>query len=111
MGRVLFEDAQFPYPEYLDLECIVAIFSLNLDFCLGNSLKYLWRLGEKGIIFGVGKRQKIQEDLEKSLWYLDRYLIESTHRHYEIFPWVYSLQATIQNELRDIEKFRTTFKK
>ncbi len=43
------------------VECIQIVEHMN--FCLGNSIKYIWRAGEKG--------DKI-EDLKKARWYLDR---------------------------------------
>ena len=44
-------------------ECIDIIEDLNLNFCLGSALKYIWRLGEKN--------DEINE-LEKAVWYLQR---------------------------------------
>ena len=35
----------------------------HFNFCLGNTIKYIWRAGEKGATV---------EDLKKSRWYLDR---------------------------------------
>ena len=43
-------------------EAIKVIDAHNLDFCLGNVLKYILRAGKKG--------DKIQ-DLKKALWYLN----------------------------------------
>lgn len=43
------------------IECITV--TEHMSFCLGNSVKYIWRAGEKG--------DKI-EDLKKARWYLDR---------------------------------------
>ncbi len=43
------------------VECIQI--TEHMNFCLGNSLKYLWRASLKGT--------KI-EDLEKAIWYIKR---------------------------------------
>lgn len=96
LGVEIFEASNFHYPEYLKLECIEAVIKLNLDFCLGNCFKYLWRLGEKENFFGFQRRKKIKEDLGKALWYMDRYLAECEIRHCEVFPWVHSLRHVIQ---------------
>lgn len=53
------------------LECIDSMLAVlgvrgTIDFCLGNSYKYLWRHKLKG---------KPEEDLEKAQWYVDRAVI------------------------------------
>jgi hypothetical protein len=47
------------------LECIEAIEALGIgpEFCRGNALKYLWRLGRKGDAL---------EDAKKAQWYINR---------------------------------------
>lgn len=45
------------------IECIDITQEMN--FCLGNVLKYIWRAGKKD-------PKKHIEDLEKAAWYLDR---------------------------------------
>jgi iron-sulfur cluster repair protein YtfE (RIC family) len=45
-------------------EAIKVIEAWDLDFCLGNVVKYLSRAGKKS--------DKKVEDLEKALWYLSR---------------------------------------
>ena len=45
------------------IECIEI--TKHLNFCLGNALKYIWRVG-----FG-GKEDNIQ-DLKKAIWYLNK---------------------------------------
>lgn len=45
------------------IECIQI--TEHMNFCLGNTLKYIWRAGEK-----VGASEL--EDLKKARWYLDR---------------------------------------
>lgn len=43
------------------VECITV--AEHFNFCLGNTIKYIWRAGEKGDAL---------EDLKKARWYLDR---------------------------------------
>lgn len=47
------------------IECIEMIERLGLGYCLGNTLKYLWRLGRK---------DDFDLDLQKARWYLDRWI-------------------------------------
>lgn len=44
-------------------EVIDIIEDFNLNFCLGNAIKYILRAGKKG---------ELKEDLEKAVWYLNR---------------------------------------
>ena len=46
-------------------EAIKVIEAWGLDFCLGNTLKYISRAGKKN-------PDKTIEDLEKAKWYLER---------------------------------------
>lgn len=46
-------------------EAIKVIEAWELDFCLGNVVKYISRAGKKG-------EWKHREDLEKAAWYLNR---------------------------------------
>jgi Protein of unknwon function (DUF3310) len=46
-------------------EAIKVIEACELDFCLGNSIKYILRAGKKDA-------DKEIQDLEKAKWYLDR---------------------------------------
>jgi hypothetical protein len=46
-------------------EAIKVIEAWNLNFHLGNVVKYLSRAGKKG---------SAKEDLEKAKWYLERYI-------------------------------------
>ena len=46
------------------IEAIDVIEAWNLDFCLGNTIKYISRAGRKS--------DKVLEDLEKAAWYLNR---------------------------------------
>lgn len=54
-------------------ECIELV--EQLDFCLGNVVKYVWRHEQKG---GV-------EDLKKARWYLHRYGCKNGY--WNIFPY------------------------
>ncbi len=47
------------------LETINIIEDFQLNFCLGNAIKYILRAGKKG---------ERQEDLQKAMWYLQREL-------------------------------------
>ncbi len=47
------------------IEVIDAIEDWNLNFCLGNAIKYIARCAYKG---------HKKEDLEKAIWYLNREL-------------------------------------
>lgn len=44
-------------------EAIKVIEAHNLNFCLGNSIKYILR---------AGKKDNIIQDLEKAMWYIQR---------------------------------------
>ena len=46
-------------------EAIKVIEAWELDFCLGNTIKYISRAGKK-------EPEKVIEDLEKAKWYLER---------------------------------------
>jgi hypothetical protein len=47
------------------IESIDVIEAFELDFCLGNAVKYILRSGKK-------PDQPIERDLEKAIWYLNR---------------------------------------
>lgn len=51
------------------LEPIEVIEKWNLGFCLGNTIKYIARAGKKNF-----SREGTIEDLEKAIWYLNRYI-------------------------------------
>jgi hypothetical protein len=48
-------------------EVIDIIEDQNLGFCLGNAIKYILRAGKKD-------ESKTKEDLEKAIWYINRYI-------------------------------------
>jgi hypothetical protein len=50
------------------IECIEI--TEHMNFCLGNSIKYIWRAGLKNNAI---------EDLEKARWYLDREIARIEH--------------------------------
>lgn len=50
-------------------EAIKVIESWELNFHLGNVVKYISRAGKKD-------KTKLNEDLQKAKWYLDRYINE-----------------------------------
>lgn len=55
------------HPEHYNkgsLEAIEAIEAFDLDFHLGNALKYIVRCRYKG---------SLESDLDKAIWYLQRY--------------------------------------
>lgn len=56
-------------------EAIKIIEALNLNFHLGNTVKYISRAGKK-------EPEKVLQDLRKAAWYLDR---EIKNREKEIF--------------------------
>lgn len=57
-------------PHYTDggIEVIDFIKAKNLDFCLGNAVKYISRAGKKNDAALTNKAKTIQ-DLEKAIWY------------------------------------------
>lgn len=58
------------------IEAIDVIDAFDLDFCLGNAIKYILRAGRKD------KETKLQ-DIEKAMWYLKWYLqkLEENNEH------------------------------
>ena len=50
------------------LEAIDIIEAFNLNFCLGNAIKYILRSGKK--------TESPFEDIKKAIWYLKRYIKE-----------------------------------
>jgi hypothetical protein len=55
-------------------ESIKVIEAWQLDFCLGNTIKYISRAGKKNV-------DKEIEDLEKARWYLDRRIQQLKEQH------------------------------
>ena len=51
------------------VECIDI--TKHYDFCIGNTIKYLWRCGLKQEE-GISNKDKEIEDLKKALWYLQK---------------------------------------
>lgn len=50
-------------------EAIKVIEAWDLDFCLGNAVKYISRAGKKEV-------DKTVQDLEKAKWYLERKILQ-----------------------------------
>jgi hypothetical protein len=55
-----------PHYTYSKIEVIDAIEAWGLPYHLGNSVKYIARAGKKS--------DNIVEDLQKAVWYLQRYI-------------------------------------
>lgn len=51
------------------IECIQVTEQMN--FCIGNAIKYLWRTGLK-TEEGLDAREKQIQDMEKAIWYISR---------------------------------------
>lgn len=65
-----YKGSTIDHPVYYNtgtIECIDFIEDQNLNFHLGNACKYICRAGKKD-------EDKIIEDLEKAVWYLNRYI-------------------------------------
>ena len=62
-----------PHYQGRGIEAIDVIEAFNLDFCLGNAVKYILRAGRKPIS-GISEEMRTAEieDLEKALWYINR---------------------------------------
>ncbi len=58
------------------IEAIDVIEAWNLDFCLGNTVKYIARCGKKS--------DKVVEDLKKAAWYLNREIEGMEHKYITI---------------------------
>lgn len=54
---------------FANIEPIDVIEDWKLDFRLANALKYISRAGKKDIA-------KTKEDLQKAIWYINRYIIK-----------------------------------
>lgn len=53
------------------IEVIDFIKAKNLDFCLGNAVKYISRAGKKSDA-ALTEKEKTVEDLKKSIWYIKK---------------------------------------
>jgi hypothetical protein len=63
------ETEMVDHPDHYNMgsiEVIDAIEDWDLDFRLGNAVKYIARAGRKN--------EDVQQDLEKALWYIKRYI-------------------------------------
>jgi hypothetical protein len=67
-GEDIGKDDAVNHPSHYNdgkIEVIDYIEDKNLDFCLGNAVKYISRAGKKN-------KDKEVEDLEKAIWYINR---------------------------------------
>ena len=75
------------------IQAIDLIEAYELDFCLGNAVKYISRAGRKG---------DAVEDLRKAIWYIERRIKHltndqtSTHDHQGVGT------ASISSEVREV---------
>lgn len=84
------------HPSYYNSSCFEVIDFIelfNLNFCLGNAVKYISRAGKK--------THDVIQDLEKAKWYLEReknyYMITTLERkkvHFKEFPIEHALKIT-----------------
>lgn len=50
--------------KYECIDVMLDVFGEDVNFCIGNAFKYLWRHGQKNGI----------EDIKKAVWYLQKYI-------------------------------------
>ncbi len=50
--------------KYECIDVMLDVFGEDVNFCIGNAFKYLWRHGQKNGI----------EDIRKAVWYLQKYI-------------------------------------
>ena len=60
------------YTEGRKYEPIDVIEDWELGFCVGNALKYIGRAGRKSSE-SLSQKEKTIEDIDKAIWYLQRY--------------------------------------
>ena len=66
----MFNDDPINHPKhytYGDIECVDVIEDWDLNWHLGNAVKYICRAGKKDKEFEI-------QDLKKAVWYLERYI-------------------------------------
>lgn len=95
-GAQILSSSMFPYPPLLTEECINVIEALDLDFCMGNCFKYLWRLDRKNKFFFFSN---YVEDLQKAMWYVDRYIGVRHNKGKTVESWIYELKNQIHSSL------------
>ena len=72
--RSYYQDVMVNHPpHYIDggIEVIDYIKAKNLDFCLGNAIKYISRAGKKSDA-DVAQKEKTIQDLQKAIWYCNK---------------------------------------
>jgi hypothetical protein len=89
----------FPLEKYQNLECLEVIAKLGLNFYLGNTFKYLWRVGVK-------PESDILGDLRKSLYYLETFL---KNKNWFVsfwigfrYPWVTELKLSLRMAIAEL---------
>lgn len=97
LGCKILSVAQFPFIGFTEKECIDVIEIMGLDFCLGNALKYIWRLGEKKSflnLFGANK-----SDAFKALFYVERFIANFVENCpiEDLLEWVSNLKTVLFN--------------
>lgn len=96
-GRAILRASGFPEMKLLYGECIDCIEYMNLDFCMGNAVKYIWRLKKK--FLPLFPNQQMIADLTKAKWYVERYL--SRNKNIELVPkWIVELNVNLATILR-----------
>lgn len=83
---------------YGKIECIDFIQDKNLNFCLGNAIKYIVRAGHKASN-GMTANEKAIEDLEKAKQYIDFEI--KVRQNFE----TENSQRTDEDFLKNLKKF------
>lgn len=81
------------------IECIDVIECLDLDFSLGNALKYVWHLGKKPVDPTI--------DLDKAEWYRQRWLGHGSQRTHPSTDARYQAQETRMAVAGDVAQMIT----
>lgn len=79
---------------YTDGKYEVIILTENMNFCLGNAIKYLSRAGKKD-------PTKTQEDIKKAVWYCNREILRVTNSTGGILNAPYNLPIDINDYCED----------
>lgn len=66
------KDDRVEHPSYYQLKGGIEVMDIvkYMDFCLGNSIKYILRSSKKGEM-GMSQKEKTIEDLKKAIYYLN----------------------------------------
>jgi hypothetical protein len=82
-----------PHYQGKSMETIEVIESFDLNFCLGNAIKYILRAGKKG---------DKEEDLRKAIWYLEREIQNECNLPVKSSAYYYSDEITIMRKDTDV---------